>query len=190
MGTVTLPSDVHSSAISRCAMAGVALGANPLHIAQVWFSESGWHADAHNPHGDAVGLCQIMPAILRGLGYLGGWETFARMPAEDQIQPWIIRYYRPYANLMTTPELAYLATFLPAYFNPGFRERNGVEWPLSSNTVIAAKMGRLGWAFVANAVFDANHDGRITLGELGQAIARNCIGPRYDAIAQDRKSVV
>jgi len=37
----------------------------------------------------------------------------------------------------------------------------------------------LGWAYAPNAVFDRNKDYAITVGELEDAIARNCKGPRW-----------
>jgi peptidoglycan hydrolase-like protein with peptidoglycan-binding domain len=163
---------------TRSFSAAVSLRCNVLDLAGVWFSESGCHAGAHNPHGDAVGLCQLMPQTLLGLGFVGGWQVFSTLPADEQV-PWCARYYRPYTGRMLSPELAYLATFLPAYLTPGYLPK-GEE--LGHETVIAAKGGRLGWAYSANAVFDANGDGRIQLHELGDAIRRNAVGPRWDEI--------
>src|SRR6266850_1405634 len=154
-----------------------------MDLASVWFSESGWHANAHNPHGDASGICQMMPATLAGLGFVGGWEAFVRTPLEDQIQPWCTRYYRTYTNRMTSGALAYLATFLPAYLDADYRRRNGVG-DLTPDTVVAAKMGRLGWAYTANAVFDVDFNGQITLSELDLAIRRNCLGARWEALSE------
>ena len=180
--------DVTETAYRRCLITALAVGANPLDLAQVWYSESGWHANAHNAHGDAVGVCQMMPDTLRGLGYVGTWETFARLALEDQIQPWCTRYYRPYANKMTSSALAYLATFLPAYLDEHYRLLHGVG-DLTPETVIAGKLeagkARLGWAYVANATFDADHNGAITLGELDLAIKRACVGGRWQAIAEN-----
>ncbi len=176
--------DVSDSAYRKAYLCAMAVGASAMDLAQVWFSESGWHANAHNPHGDASGICQMMPATLGGLGFVGGWEAFARLPLEDQIQPWCVRYYRSYANRMHTAALAYLATFLPAYLDEGYRLLHGIG-ELTDDTVIAARGGRLGWAYAANAVFDANGDGAITVGELGQAIVRNCVGSRWSTIAEN-----
>jgi hypothetical protein len=180
--------DVSEIAYRRCLITALAVGSSPLDLAEVWFSESGWHANAHNPHGDAVGFCQMMPDTLRGLGYVGTWETFARLALEEQIQPWGTRYYRPYTNKMTSSALAYLATFLPAYLDEGYRARNGIG-DLAPDTIIAGKLetgkARLGWAYTANAVFDADHNGAITLGELDLAIKRACVGARWQAIAEN-----
>ena len=158
----------------------VAVKAEAQDIVGVWYSESGCHAGAHNPNGDAAGLCQLMPQSLKNLGYLDGWEEFIKLNAADQV-PWCERYYRPYTGKMLSPELAYLATFLPAYLDQGFLKANGIT-QLADDTVIAAKGGRLGWAYSANAVFDENNDGKIVLSELADAIKRNFVGPRADEI--------
>ncbi|HVJ89278.1 MAG TPA: hypothetical protein VM580_05700, partial [Labilithrix sp.] len=42
--------------------------------------------------------------------------------------------------------------------------------------VLTANTGPLGWAYAPNAVFDRNKDYAITVGELEDAIARNCRG--------------
>jgi len=136
-------------------------------------------AGAHNPNGDAAGLCQMMPGTLKAVGFVEGWQRFIALTAGDQL-PWMNRYYRAYTGRMASPALAYLATFLPAYLTPGYLPK-GEE--LGPETVIAARGGRLGWAYSANAVFDENGDGRIQLYELGDAIARNTVGDRWDEIA-------
>lgn len=169
--------DLSSAFDARALSASVSLRCHVLDLVGVWYSESGCHAGAHNPHGDAAGLCQLMPQSLTNIGYVGGWQHFVQLAADEQV-PWCARYYRPYTGRMLSPELAYLATFLPAYLTPGYLK--GEE--LGPETVIAAKGGRLGWAYSANAIFDADGDGRIQLFELGNAIKRNAVGPRWDEI--------
>ena len=166
-------------AYARALSLAMGVRASVLDVAGVWMSESGCHAGAHNPNGDAAGLCQAMPSTLSSVGFIGGWQGFIALSASDQL-PWITRYYRAYTGRMTSAPLAYLATFLPAYLTPGYLPK-GEE--LGPETVIASRGGRLGWAYAANAIFDDNGDGRIQLYELGDAIARNTVGPRWDEIA-------
>ena len=122
-----------------------------------------------------------MPAIARGLG----WDPadadgaagsplakYRSLDAFHQLLPWIERYYAPHVGVCDSAQLWYLATFLPAYLD---RPRD----QLTDDLVLAARGGPLGWAYEANMVFDADRNGKITLGELGQAVSRNCHGPRY-----------
>lgn len=171
--------DWTAGAYARALSLAVSVRASPVDMAGVWMSESGCHSGAHNPNGDAAGLCQMMPATLTSVGFLGGWQGFTGLSPGDQL-PWMNRYYRSYTGRMLSPALAYLATFLPAYLTPGYLPK-GEE--LGPETVIAARGGRLGWAYSANAVFDENLDGSIQLYELGDAIARNAVGERWDEIA-------
>jgi hypothetical protein len=66
----------------------------------------------------------------------------------------------------------YTATFLPAL----------VAHAGDPNFVLTAKAGVLPWAYGPNAAFDANRDLRITVGELELAVARNCVGARWDEL--------
>lgn len=168
-------------------------GANPIGMLSTWMSESGVRALAHNPNGHASGLNQLMPPIAKGLG----WDVddcdpppaTGRIPLERyrmltalQQSDWVRRYYSSYTGKLKTAQLCYLATFLPMYLARPADE-------LTDDFVLAEKGGHLGWAYAANMVFDHNGDGRITLGELGEAIARNCHGARWEEI-QSREAAV
>jgi len=143
---------------------------DPLGMLGTWMSESGLRPTAHNVNGDAAGLFQAMPATLNALGVMGGWRQFCTMSAAAQCDV-AERYYRSYRGKLDSGALCYLATFLPAY----------LRRPLSTLTpdfvICAAKDGPLPWAYAANAVFDINHDYKITIGELSAAIVRNARGP-------------
>lgn len=151
---------------------------HPLDLLGVMFSESGCHANAVNPNGHAVGIIQFMPAILPGVNFKGSWEDFSRLNACEQL-PHVVIYFRQWAAKFGIKQWAssaqlYQATFLPATLAKG----------TDPELVIAAKGGVLGWAYSANAVFDANGDGSITVGELELAIERNCRGPRWDELVK------
>ena len=151
--------------------------ARPKDLLSVWYSESGVKATAHNdgPPGapyekryHASGIFQAMPATLVGMGWSAGHEAFRALTATEQLQ-WALRYYRPYRGKLVSIGAVYTATFLPALVghagDPSF--------------VLTAKNGPLPWAYAPNATFDANHDLAITVGELGDAVVRNCRGPRW-----------
>ncbi len=142
--------------------------ARPKDLLSVWYSESGVKANACNPNGRASGIFQAMPAILVGLGWSEGDAAFRALTATQQLE-WALRYYRPYRGMLVSVGAVYTATFLPALI----RRAGDPEY------VLCAKEGQLGWAYGPNATFDANHDLKITVGELEQAVARNCRGARW-----------
>lgn len=144
------------------------VGAKPIHLLSVMMSESGVRANAHNPNGNASGLIQFMPATLAGLGWRAGDAAFRQLNATAQL-PFVRAYFLPHKGKLVSAAACYVATFLPALLrhahDPGY--------------VLTAKNGPLGWAYAPNAVFDRNKDYAITVGELEDAIARNCRGPRW-----------
>jgi hypothetical protein len=140
------------------------IGCNPIFLLAVMMSESGVNPSAHNPHGDASGLIQFMPGTLRGLGWPSGDAAFRHLSASQQL-PYVEAYYAPWrkdAGKWDSPQRLYQATFLPGTL-ASVKDDEGV---------LAAKGGRLGWAFDANSVFDANGDKVITLSELGLAVRK------------------
>jgi hypothetical protein len=179
VNTIALPAYTQDLSDGFFAELASSYGADAPNLLAVWQSESGLRAAAHNPNGDASGLCQLMPVIAKGLGWDEGDCTnpprlahYRSLSAAAQLLPWVERYYAPWKSKLTSPELAYLATFLPAYL-----ERPADE--LVPSLVIAAKKGPLGWAYEANMTFDPDRAGVITLGDLGAAVARNCHTARY-----------
>ena len=151
------------------------LGAHPIDLASVCFSESGMRAEAHNPAGHASGLNQLMPATAHGLG----WDTagdptltlYRKLSPEGQL-PWVERYYSAYKGRLLSIGHIYTATFVPAQL--------AVDLP--PEKVITAHGGPYGFAYEANMCFDANHDGIITVQELTDAVMRNCHGDRWQTI--------
>lgn len=159
------------------------LEAAPLDLACVAFSESGMYARAANdgPPGKraeeqyhASGLIQFMGPTLRILGWTYGYQAFRALTADAQL-PYVERYFRSYIGRLTSRALVYTATFVPGSLVDA--QRGGPDF------VLVQKDGRLGWAYSANArAFDANGDYKITVQELENAIARNCVGPRWNEI--------
>ncbi len=168
--------------LQRLEVFAVAVGANALDVLGVWQNESGLDPRSYNANGGASGIFQVMPDILKGLGYrpeLGDHNDVraASYRSESFIEQlrWATRFYTPYRGKLTSKASFYVSTFLPAdldYASKG-----------TSDTVLVAKGGRRGWAFNANAGFDANHDLTITVGELTQAIDRACANDRFRSIS-------
>jgi hypothetical protein len=141
-----------------------AIGCAPRDLLAVMMSESRCSPAAHNPHGDASGLIQFMPDTLRGLGWTQGDQAFRMLSASAQM-PYVVAYYRPWAKAAGKWDSIgrlYQATFLPGT----------LATSKNPEDVIAAKGGRLGWAYEANSVFDANGDKVITIQELTDATLR------------------
>jgi hypothetical protein len=156
------------------------LGAKASDMLAVMFSESGCRADAHNDNPkhlpperrwNASGLIQFMPATLAGLGWTKGHAAFRQLSATQQL-PYVRRYYLPYRGHLGSIGGLYVATFLPAL----------IAHAGDSAFVLTAKSGPLGWAYAPNAAFDANGDLAITVGELEDAVRRNCRGPRWNEL--------
>lgn len=164
----TVTSDIDDAFFVRLHEVGDELEARPRDLLSVWFSESGVRASAHNPSGNASGIFQAMPAILVGLGWTAGDAAYRQLTATEQLE-WALRYYRPHRGQLGSIGAVYTATFLPAL----------LKHAGAPDYVLCAKYGQLGFAYGPNAVFDANFDLQITVGELEQAVRRNCWGPRW-----------
>ncbi len=153
------------------------LSAKASDMLAVMYSESGCSAKAHNDNPkslppekrwNASGLIQFMPQTLLGLGWTKGHAEFRKLTATEQL-PFVRRYYLPYGGFLGSVGGLYVATFLPAL----------IRHAGNRDFVLTAKNGPLGWAYAPNAAFDANHDFAITVGELEDAVRRNCRGPRW-----------
>lgn len=156
------------------------LGADPQHMLSVMFSESGCRSDAWNDNPktlppaqrwNASGLIQFMPPTLLGLGWTSGHAAFRALSATEQLS-FVRRYYVPYRGDLGSVGALYVATFLPAL----------IKHASDPSFVLTAKNGPLGWAYAPNASFDANGDLAITVGELEDAVRRNCRGPRWSEL--------
>lgn len=181
------PPDLSDSFFTRWALMCQRLDVAPLDLMRVAYSESSVRANAHNPHGDAVGLIQFMPATLLGLGWTRGWQAFSQLPADEQVS-YVERYFRPWAHRMgiggqsipqlTSDALCYVATFLPSCLAGAVAAGEG-----AGDYVLCAAAGPMAWAYAANKVLDRDGDGAITVGDLARHLEIQCRGARYDAIA-------
>lgn len=153
------------------------IGCEQLDLLGVMFSESGCIAHATNgaPY-HAVGLIQFMPDTLKWMGWTQGYEAFRHVDAVGQL-PYVVRYFQAFEKQgkpWASAGRLYQATFLPGTLATDHGEES----------ILVARDGRLGWAYSANAVFDENGDGMITIAELTSAVFRNCRGARYVEILE------
>jgi hypothetical protein len=151
--------------VAFCASIGVDDLTVPI---TVWANESDNRTTAHNPNGDASGLCQMMPQTMRGLGYIGdsNLADFRTLDVTGQLA-WCQKYYAAHAGQIGTIARFYLATFLPALLSHG----DDLAY------VLCGQPGPMSWAYYANQGFDREHKGTITVGDLVRA-ANAAVGPR------------
>lgn len=153
------------------------LGANPIHMLAVMYSESGCSAKAHNDNPknlppeqrwNASGLIQFMPPTLAGLKFRAGHAAFRLLTATQQLD-YVAKYYAPFKGQLGSAAALYVATFLPAL----------TVHASDPEYILTAKGGVRGWAFGPNAAFDADRNGSITVKEMDDAVRRNCKGNRW-----------
>lgn len=157
----------------------------PIDLLSVMYSESACRASAINdgPMGapadkryNAVGAIQFMPATLYGLGWTQGFEAFRHLDLTGQL-PFVVAYFHQWAKQGKPWDSAgrlYQANFVPATLATSHLPED----------VLVQRGGRLGWCYEANAVFDADRNGSITIQELTDAIHRNCRGPRWAELCE------
>lgn len=174
--------DITDSDLLRLEIFSVAVDCDMLDAAATWESESGNYTWAHNLNGDASGINQMMPNTLKGLGYRSDISNdedrsaaFRHETYSGQVQ-WAQRYYTPYKGKLKSRAAFYVATFLPADID--YASKGGPD------TVLVQKGGRRGWAYTANAGFDENHDLKITVQELEDAITRACASARWEELSE------
>ena len=147
----------------------------------VWMHESGCRTTAHNPSGDASGICQFMPATLHGLGWRASdthLAEFRQLGVSDQLG-WCLRYYALHKGRIATVGRFYLCTFLPVLVDHGD----------SPAFVVSAPQGPFGWAYAANKGFDVDNRGWITVGDLVDAAEKDAGSPRgQELIARARQA--
>jgi hypothetical protein len=173
--------DIDDDFFPKLRLVAMALGARATDMLRVMYSESACRATAWNDNPkslppekrwNASGLIQFMPPTLVGLGWTAGHAAFRETQNATAQLSWVHRYYMPYRGHLGTVGGLYVATFLPAL----------IKHAGDRDFVLTAKAGVLPWAYGPNAAFDADKDLRITVGELEDAVARNCHGTRWDEL--------
>jgi Transglycosylase SLT domain len=179
--TTDLPDEFFSEVVAMCSR----LGCAPLDLLGVAAYESGVHATAHNPNGDASGLWQLMPSSARGIGWGVAQDPdladFRALGPVGQL-PWFERYFQPYKGKLKSSSACYVAVFLPALLphagEPTF--------------ILCGESGPLAWAYKANSNFDTGKTGVIRVSDLQTAIQRASrnLGDRWSEIVERINAVV
>lgn len=139
------------------------LGINPNWLMMVMYFESRLNAQAVNKQsGDsnnpldriskrAVGLIQFMPETAKNLGT--STKALYNMSAIEQLH-YVYAYFKPYAGKIKSFYDLYLVTFFPiAVGKPD-------NYVLQTSKLAASTIAK------QNPIFDANKDGKITVGEI------------------------
>lgn len=132
--------------------------------------ESGNTATAMNPHTKAVGLGQLMPSNLKGVGFLGSPEDFASLTEVQQL-PYFERFLG--GKDLSTVRQTYVSIFMPALN----KQCADPSYVVMSPTVRS-------WAYEVNKTLDEDGNGVVTAGELEQAVYRHCRGERWKEICK------
>lgn len=148
------------------------LGCAPRDLLGVMMNESGVRANARNPTSDASGLIQFLPSTLAGLGFSGSTADFRNLSADEQL-PWVELYFQPFVHFgLDSAARVYQAVFLPSSLQLGS----------DFSVVIAQHGGTNSAVYDRNRGLDRNNDGRITVGELEQAIESHFNSARWQEI--------
>lgn len=176
--TKDIPDAFFGDLIVTAARCGRTDRAGALDFCRPLFNESGLSYQAHNPNGDAAGIFQAMPFILRGLG-APEWRLFTQLDADQQL-PFMEKYYRPYSGRLVNATAIYLATFAPAMLGHAGDSGYLICAADGSSGMLGQGTSKIWYA--ANRGLDVDGDKRITVGDLTAAIARADVGPRWDEI--------
>jgi len=164
---------ISDSFLLRAVEASRSLGCRPADLLAVMMRESSLRADAWNRSSNAVGLIQFLPSTLARLGWNGTPEEFRSLRAEEQL-PWVERFLRPSSQYgLDTAGRVYQAVFMPS----------SLRIAGSGDTVLVDSHGVNGDRYQRNRGLDIDGDGRITVGELQQAVERCCTSGAWQAVA-------
>lgn len=133
------------------------LGLNPSYLAAVIGFETAYTYSpaVQNPYTKATGLIQFMPATAKGLGT--SIEDLKQLDPIAQLG-FVERYFAPYAAKILRydrPVDYYLAVFYPAFLGRSYNDAVFTEPSVG---------------YTQNAGLDSDHDGKITVGDLGATI--------------------
>ena len=154
-----VPANYRSAFLAKVQEVSARLGINPNWLMAImnWESARTFSSSVKNPHSDATGLIQFMPATARELGTTV--EQLARMTAVEQLE-WVYKYYVRYRSKLNSYTDLYLTTFYPA----------AVGKP--SDYVLGSSAYWIGKIAEQNPAFDVNRDRQITKGEIEQVMLK------------------
>lgn len=177
-------------------------GMKPEDILAIMVSESGINPNARNPHGGAAGLVQFMPKVLKGVGFKGTSDQFAKLSGEDQL-PYVKNLIETQMHVnggpFTSAAQYYVSIFWPVGLKlPGVRrgdpntaiveENPETEVDPSSGKKYSKKYYALGikinpafesLAYKSNPLFHGDVPGVITYGDMMHQVEKNKRNPLY-----------
>jgi len=149
------------------------LGVDPNWLMGTMYFESGLLPTAHNPSG-ATGLIQFMPSTARDLGTTTA--ALAKMTNVQQLD-YVYAYFKPATGKLKTWFDLYLWVFYPA----------AIGKPASY--VLGNSPGAVNIIARQNPVFDLNHDGQITKGEVEAGYLKSLPVAYQTYLKNQKKSV-
>ncbi len=150
-------------------------GFEASYIAAVIRLESDFQAAAMNPNGKALGLIQFWQDYFAPVAARAGrpgtpWSDLALMSAVEQL-PFVIAYYQNTGlgllGRSATPTDYRMATFMPAFLG---KPPSTVLGQRDSQALLPGTQLKLGTVYAQNAALDSNHDGAITIADVGASI--------------------
>lgn len=148
----------------------------PISLLEIFWSESSMRPSAENTSKNrtqinAVGIGQIIPSNLPGLGWSDGPAAFAKLSALEQLP-----YEEKYFSTRGLPAGAdaggvYLLNLAPADASHAGDDAFVIAREDDPHT---------GWIYSGNEVFDSPHKGYITVGDLAKHVDSVCTGPTWD----------
>lgn len=144
------------------------LGANPEHLAQVIYSESGFDPNATNKQEGRIiakGLNQLIEKTAKFLGMTDQeWKNYENVPAEQQLK-YVEKFYKSVGlasgqhGKWTSPTQLYVANAAPKY----------VRQASNPNTVLYSKKDNKK-EYEQNKGLDRDKKGNITAGDLAKSL--------------------
>ena len=148
-----IKSDKKATFESKVVQIANAIGFDPNWLMIVMYFESGLNPQAVNSTSGASGLIQFMPPTARNLGTTV--EDIRQMDALQQLD-YVYQYLLPYRGKISSLVDLYLRVFYPAAVG------QSSDYVLGGNN--PARLAS------QNPVFDTDHDGKVTKGEVEQYI--------------------
>ena len=175
----TDPGTLSAQFISGLCELSARIGCDRLDLLAVMMKESSLRADAYNPSSNASGLIQFLPSTLANLGWTGTPEEFREIGAEDQL-PWIEAFLLPSSKFgLDSAGKLYQAVFMP----------NSLRQASSDDMALIDVRGINSDRYDRNRGLDIDGDGRITVGELQQAVEACKKTPEWRLISNRVQSV-
>lgn len=112
----------------------------------------------------------MMPANLRGVGFMGTPEEFCQLTEVQQL-PYFERFLA--GKDFTTLRQSYAAVFMPA-----------LNKQCADPHFVVMSPEVRSWAYEVNKTLDEDGNGTVTAGELEQAVYRHCRGERWKEICK------